>query len=55
MILVHGVVVVRHGVKEYKQDHDLVQIQHPLVVVTIAVDSVMQRNLKVAMMLNVQV
>ena len=49
VILVHGVVVVRHGVKEYKQDHDLVQIQPLLMVVTIALDLVMQKNLKVVM------
>ena len=45
----NGVFVLRHAVKEHKQDQDFVQIQHHLVAVTIAVDSVMQRNLKVAM------
>ena len=55
VILVNGVIVVRHAVKGHKQDQELVQIQHQLMVVTIAVDSVMQRNLKVAMLQNVQV
>ena len=55
VISVNGVIVVQHVVKGHKQDQELVQIQHQLMVVTIAVDSVRQRNLKVVMLQNVQV
>ena len=55
VISVNGVIVVWHAVKGHKQDQELVRIQHQLMVVMIAVDSVMQKNLKVVMLQNVQV
>ena len=50
MILVHGVNVVQHVVKEHKQDQELALIQHLLMVELIAVDLVMRMNLKVAIL-----